>query len=102
PTPAPHQPTLLPSTTLFRSIKYTITLIWYEKKLWGIFLLYTSALLLLLLATTSPLYAQDLRQIRGTVVDQKQQAVENASVKVKRSEEHTSELQSRENIVCRL
>ena len=63
-------------------IKYTITLIWYEKKLWGIFLLHISALLLLLLGT-APLYAQDFREIRGTVVDQKQQTVENASVKVK-------------------
>ncbi|WP_400263208.1 SusC/RagA family TonB-linked outer membrane protein [Sphingobacterium sp. SG20118] len=63
-------------------IKYTIRLIWYEKKPWGILQLHIIALLLLLLGTT-PLYAQELRQIRGTVVDQKKQAIENASIKVK-------------------
>ncbi|WP_293924687.1 SusC/RagA family TonB-linked outer membrane protein [Sphingobacterium sp. UBA6320] len=63
-------------------MKYTITLIWYEKRLWGILLLHITSLLILMLGT-SPLSAQELRQIRGTVVDQKKQAVESASVRVK-------------------
>ncbi|GEM64124.1 SusC/RagA family TonB-linked outer membrane protein [Sphingobacterium faecium NBRC 15299] len=63
-------------------MKYTMTLIWYEKRLWGILLLHIISFLILLLGIT-PVYAQELRQVRGTVVDQKNQAVESASVKVK-------------------
>ncbi|MQP26630.1 SusC/RagA family TonB-linked outer membrane protein [Sphingobacterium faecium] len=59
-----------------------MTLIWYEKRLWGILLLHIISFLILLLGIT-PVYAQELRQVRGTVVDQKNQAVESASVKVK-------------------
>lgn len=51
-------------------MKYTMTLIWYEKRLWGILLLHIISFLILLLGIT-PVYAQELRQVRGTVVDQK-------------------------------
>src|SRR3712207_7375767 len=75
----PPRSTLFPYTTLFRSLGYA-----------GIF-----ALILLVLATAAVVgFSRELTDQQDTLLTQE--------AKDLRSEEHTSELQSRQYLVCRL
>src|SRR5690606_39298996 len=90
--PRPHPSTLFPYTTLFRSAPKGVN----EKTLEG--------------------YEQDVKQAeeeerrRRQEIEESQrmqnqeesQELEQGTGTMERSEEHTSELQSRENLVCRL
>src|SRR3712207_7450871 len=78
----PPRSTLFPYTTLFRSISLTVT---------------TDSNHHPALAATKP-----LTQRQNTILVPYEVFVETLNVLGKRSEEHTSELQSRQYLVCRL
>src|SRR2546430_4143573 len=77
----PPRSTLFPYTTLFRSLK--VALIDVRTGNWSIF---------------SPKPFQDSRISRSP----RREAADQVQVERLRSEEHTSELQSQSNLVCRL
>src|SRR5690606_42052828 len=92
----PWSPTLFPYTTLFRSKQYVReTTHATDKK--GRTLLFTEAEMERLAGKSKHQSLFDLSDIAdGHFFEQAEARV------VERSEEHTSELQSRENLVCRL
>src|SRR5438270_9119333 len=78
----PHTPTLFPYTTLFRSC--------YPDVLTEVN------------AYTVHVETAGTYTIGETVLDSRSWRIERPNARVARSEEHTSELQSQSNIVCRL
>src|SRR3712207_7652164 len=82
----PPRSTLFPYTTLFRSTRF---LSWCSKKLEAI-----GKRVWVLIWDNASWHIS--REVRGWI------ATHNRKVKKSRSEEHTSELQSRQYLVCRL
>src|SRR5690606_40020069 len=98
----PPTPTLFPYTTLFRSLLLTLL----RLRLGGLFAFLGSRLLsfdFLALALLPPLL-HGLTQARELAEDPLAAGLAEPLLDqvAERSEEHTSELQSRENLVCRL
>src|SRR5690606_41326222 len=92
-------PPLFPYTTLFRSLTAQIEEALGSGEQWGVALRYA--------VETSPLgtagsVRQVLGELSGTFLVLSGDALTDISLSAARSEEHTSELQSRENLVCRL
>src|SRR5258707_11494031 len=86
-----HSPrsTLCPYTTLFRSI----AILWFGVgDVSAIFLIFLASLLPLTLAAMHAVHNVDPVHLSGS----------SEARKMRRSEEHTSELQSRQYLVCRL
>src|SRR2546430_9037538 len=94
----PPRSTLFPYTTLFRSVDYVVTISGTDVR-----------------DTSSKMPAEALEQLKGAIssiqgmtlsssidANGTQSAVKVHVDKPKRSEEHTSELQSQSNLVCRL
>src|SRR5690606_41613562 len=98
-TASPPRPTLFPSTTLFRSHEDTLSVTMEEM------LHHTRAarrgVQRALLVADMP-YGSFHVDPATTVANALRFVREAGAQAVKRSEEHTSELQSRENLVCRL
>src|SRR2546422_5329982 len=85
----PPRSTLFPYTTLFRSVKFSISV---SPNTWPV------------PSNSAPLVGslQALELVRNAVIPVPGIVGPTSSVSGKRSEEHTSELQSRLHLVCRL
>src|SRR2546430_4314220 len=85
----PPRSTLFPYTTLFRSISYPLR---RQDRTVG----------LLLVDGPGGSLTPDVRAVLGILAGQTAVAIEDCRLVEERSEEHTSELQSQSNLVCRL
>src|SRR5438132_2657696 len=98
--PAPHRSTLFPYTTLFRSALEQLKAQKNvdAKKLGAVGFCFGGTTVLELARSGSPI--NGVVSIHGGLAPLKSEAPKE--VKAKRSEEHTSELQSHSDLVCRL
>src|SRR5207302_9970982 len=92
--PAPPRPTLFPYTTLFRSQWFNRAILKNTAE---------SAISPNIGALTEAEYQEllDMAYRQGTLAESEKEIILQI-ISLDRSEEHTSELQSRENLVCRL